>query len=758
MIELFFGRRKRGRRSVVNPASSDSEEADEFEEYEEEEEEEEEEDDENEADSPCSKRSVSSDAGMRQISADHAADLRHIYAAHASQRSVQQDVASDLELKGSQAMFPSGGIASASKWHRPAVSERLVLRSEEREASGKNGLGRLPHQCTDVGCLFLFAFCLAALGLIVSYASEHGDIRRLYHGLSFHGKLCGIDVPESYLYWCQGIDGTGLLDLAHPTCVASCPKGDDTVSRCYNATMGQMLLVKDYPTYVFAGRLCMPKDSWLTDQVSRTPLTHDLLQVSQILRAWKPLVISGVLAFVLGYAYLFFLNFAVGHLMWASMVVLTVLPISGGIYLLSAAADHGIDGIKGSGDGHWDAIVGLSAVVLGICFLLIACCRRRSIDMAIGCIEAACECIVDLPSVLLEPLITLFFKCIFLVTMLFGFFWLLSCGTLKDHGMYRSLEYSDKEKVYIVYYVFMMIWVNELCSAMSHFVLAFITQRWYFTPYQRGCIGREKADLPVFAILQAYRIGLCFHLGSLAFGAVVIAFVRVLRMALAYVAKNADESGNCIAACLAKAAFCCLTCCEGCLQFLNKNAYMDIALYSSNFCIAAQRANALIAGEITAVGALTGACWIFQCGGVGAITGLGALFTFLMVRHTDIYNQPTSEQYVQDPVLMVVVAAVISFLIALVFVISFETISSTILYCFAIEKQQVRVFTGQVPERGYSVSTKNTAGKPATRSLLRLLQHDLEEDDDSPTKRECTPSTLQHLLQEQRSEFGDPVV
>jgi len=368
--------------------------------------------------------------------------------------------------------------------------------------------------------------------------------------------------------------------------------------------------------------------------------------------------------------------------------------------------------------------------------------------MAIGCIEAACECIVDLPSILLEPLITLVFKSIFLVTMLLGFFWLLSCGEVKDHGMYRTLEYSDTERIYIWYYVFMMIWVSELCSAMSHFVLSYVTERWYFTPYRKGCIGRGKVDLPGFAILQAYSVGILFHLGSLAFGAVVIAFIRVLRMALAYVGRESSASGNCCSACLAKVAFCCLTCCEGCLQFLNKNAYMDIALHSSTFCVAARRANALIAGEVTALGALEGACWIFQIGGLGAITGLGALLTFFMVRHTDIYSEPTSEQYVQDPVLMVLVAAVISFLIALVFVISFDTISSTILYCFAIEKQQAREFTGQALEGGYSVSTKSTVGKPATRSLLRMAHHDLEEGDNE-LHRGCTPSTLEHLLKEQ---------
>merc|ERR1719487_968150 len=121
---------------------------------------------------------------------------------------------------------------------------------------------------------------------------------------------------------------------------------------------------------------------------------------------------------------------------------------------------------------------------------------------------------------------------------------------------------------------------------------------------------------------------------------------------------------------------------------------MDVALHSSSFCLAAQRANAVITNEVTALGALMGACWTLQLGGLGAITGLGALLTGLMVRHIDAYSQPTSEYYVQDPVSLTIVAAVISFIVALAFMMGFDSVSCTILYCFAIEKQQARTSPG----------------------------------------------------------------
>jgi len=338
--------------------------------------------------------------------------------------------------------------------------------------------------------------------------------------------------------------------------------------------------------------------------------------------------------------------------------------------------------------------------------------------------------------------------------MLVGFLLLLSCGKVINHGLYRSLQYTGTEKICIVYYIFMMIWVNELWVAASHFAIAYVTQRWYFTPYgKNSCVGRSKWGLPTFAIVRGFTVGLSYHLGTLAFGAVVIAFVRVIRMGLAYSEKLASDTGNCIGACIAKVLFCCLYCFESCLEFINKNAYMDVALHSSNFCVAAHRATAVITNEITALGALTGACWTFQLGGLGAITGLGALLTGLIVRHVDAYSNPASEYYVQDPVFLTIVAAIISFLIALAFMIGFDTVSLTILYCFAVEKHQARTFTGTGEAQPMTVI--DARGKPCTRYLLQMASAhedgsagDDEDFHDSARRPECTPLTLRNLMQE----------
>jgi hypothetical protein len=315
--------------------------------------------------------------------------------------------------------------------------------------------------------------------------------------------------------------------------------------------------------------------------------------------------------------------------------------------------------------------------------------------------------------------------------------------------MYRILEYSRQEKAFIAYYIFMMVWINELFSAVSHFVLAYVTTRWYFAPYGRACVGKSKWGLPAFAVVQGFSVGIFCHLGTLAFGALIIAFVRAFRVCLAYLEKVSSDSGNCIGRCLAQVLFCCLSCFQSCLEYLNTYAYMDVALNSSSFCVAAQRATAVVTNEISTLGALTGACWMFQLGGLGAITGLGSLLTGLMVRHVAAYSDPTSELYVEDPVSLTIVAGFISFGVAATFMIGFDTISCTILYCFAIEKHHARTFAGKAQAR----TVIDAGGKPRTQYLLRLATFDEggRQCCDGPpdsTRQECTPATLQHLLEE----------
>merc|ERR1711963_336247 len=101
--------------------------------------------------------------------------------------------------------------------------------------------------------------------------------------------------------------------------------------------------------------------------------------------------------------------------------------------------------------------------------------------------------------------------------MISGFVYLLSAGkiTQPDTGTLvtaaatsntqsalngAGVEYSNEQYVYIAIAFFMILWVIELCAALSQFAVAYSVILWYFTPYQNN----RKQSVPLSAIFVGY--------------------------------------------------------------------------------------------------------------------------------------------------------------------------------------------------------------------------------------------------------------
>jgi hypothetical protein len=73
-----------------------------------------------------------------------------------------------------------------------------------------------------------------------------------------------------------------------------------------------------------------------------------------------------------------------------------------------------------------------------------------------------------------------------------------------------------------------------------------------------------------------------YHLGSVAFGSFIIALIQLIRMIMQYVEKKLSKKGGPIAGIMGpilKCCQCCLWCFEKCMKFLNRNAYIEVAIY-----------------------------------------------------------------------------------------------------------------------------------------------------------------------------------
>lgn len=556
------------------------------------------------------------------------------------------------------------------------------------------------HTCTDVPCCVIFLVCLAFTAWVLVSGFKHGDPRKVYYGLDYSGSLCGVDLPsQPYLYWCAKADpltGSLQMDFAHPICVDACPSSTSTHHDCF-VSDGVTRSMVDYPTHKFAGRYCFPQDHQLTSGLSKhlsgeSSGKHVQAFVVAFTQAWPCLIVALIIALITGYIYLFFLKRCAGPILCVLVLVVLVLTLFFGLYLIIASYNGGVDGVPDTGDSDADFTVGMILLVLGLLFLITVCCLRSAVEKAVLCIEAACDCLFAEPTLLLEPLLNLALRVALWGTMLVGLMWVITAGKVKKEQVYRSFEYTPEQWVAIIFYVVMMIWVNDVCNALDQYVVAYATSRWYFTPYEHNV----KRGVPFCAIGLGYTTAFAYHLGSLALGGFIIASVRIFRMIVAAFLEIMNQAtGNCaICRCCAAIVNCCTGCFEQCLLVWTKNAYIDVAVRSTEMCVAARAAYDMMRREGMTIMMLSGATWIFQICGTCAITALSTLFIFILVKTIPAFSDSESTMYVPDVAVFLVLAGFIAFLVSLSFMLCLDMVAETTLYCFSLEKANKRAHTG----------------------------------------------------------------
>ncbi|XP_032254355.1 choline transporter-like protein 4 [Phoca vitulina] len=145
-----------------------------------------------------------------------------------------------------------------------------------------------------------------------------------------------------------------------------------------------------------------------------------------------------------------------------------------------------------------------------------------------------------------------------------------------------------------IYGVLGLFWTINWVLALGQCVLAgaFASFYWAF---------HKPRDIPTFPLSSAFIRTLRYHTGSLAFGALILTLVQIARVILEYVDSKLRGAQNPVARCIMCCFKCCLWCLEKFIKFLNRNAYIMIAIYGKNFCVSAKNAFMLLMRNIVRV-------------------------------------------------------------------------------------------------------------------------------------------------------------
>lgn len=181
-----------------------------------------------------------------------------------------------------------------------------------------------------------------------------------------------------------------------------------------------------------------------------------------------------------------------------------------------------------------------------------------------------------------------------------------------------------------------------------------------------------------------------YHLGSIALGSFIIAIIWAIRIIFEYISvsislfhpiqKKVRAAGGELNP-VVKCALCCCRCCLDCIdrfvKYLNKNAYIQIALTSENFCTSAMNGFLLIlkhAGKFTLVAGIGN---IFMILGKMCIASLTTFLGFIIMMN---WNEISDS--LDSPTLPLIIIFMIAYVVSAVFISVFSTSSNTILQCF----------------------------------------------------------------------------
>uniref|UniRef100_A0A8C6M292 Choline transporter-like protein n=1 Tax=Nothobranchius furzeri TaxID=105023 RepID=A0A8C6M292_NOTFU len=172
--------------------------------------------------------------------------------------------------------------------------------------------------------------------------------------------------------------------------------------------------------------------------------------------------------------------------------------------------------------------------------------------------------------------------------------------------------------------LFVVLWLVNFIYALGQCTLAGAFASYYWAP-------RKPKDIPPFPLYSSFSRAIRYHTGSLAFGSLILAWVQVVRVVLMYLDHKLKGSQNCVARFLV----CCLRCCfwslERFLKFLNKNAYIMIAIYGKNFCTSSKDAFSLLMRNILRVATLDCITWFLLFIGKLFIAGVMVIIGSYMI-------------------------------------------------------------------------------------------------------------------------------
>ncbi len=252
------------------------------------------------------------------------------------------------------------------------------------------------------------------------------------------------------------------------------------------------------------------------------------------------------MAIVVSFIFMFLMRWLAGCIVWTSIIVgilfLVALGIifcySGGLFGNGTWSYMGLTVPKIAEEQQYVRYYGFAAWGVAALLLLVVLCLCHRIQLAVAICKMAGKFIIEVCSVMLVPIIMSVILVAVWALCALSMVYLVSAATfVADGSSFTSIQsYSDPALARFYYFVFATLWCNALVLAITIFVIASACAMWYFS-HGPG----QGLHLPV---LRSFGRALWYHLGSLAFGAIILAIVQFLQFIVELIKAQVDKANK----------------------------------------------------------------------------------------------------------------------------------------------------------------------------------------------------------------------
>eukprot|EP00347_Sterkiella_histriomuscorum_P005869 403354968 len=552
------------------------------------------------------------------------------------------------------------------------------------------------RKCTDVLFFIIFVIFLGAMIGCSAYGYQKGSPGKLFAPLDSDGHICGYDpeyVEYKYMYiWDIVAASKNPKSLFNSgVCVKKCPNevrdGKFTIEcketdylRDKKKSCSQVPTEYDTKTYI--SNYCIPVSNDLPQEVKDNigniidAITSDQFgnQIADIGVSSRVIAICAFVSLFIAGIYLFTLKYFAKIIAWVSIFIILVSLIGIGAYMFVLSNDYPTssnlrNGLKYASGGVW---------LLALLYVLALLCLWKSLQISLAVLEAASDFVGSNMRIIFVPILFFILNIIVFSCWIAGIILVFSVGDI-DNGpegsQYKTVKWNQNTRSMIYFMVFGILWILSFMIACSQFVIIVACSTWYFS-HGSDTQGNSKISTGFWWIIR-------YHTGSLALGSFIIAVIWAIKLIFEFIANKLRQTGA-NASMAVRCVICCTRCCISCVdrfvKFINRNAYIQIALTSENFCTSAMNGFILIlkhAGKFTLVSGIGN---IFMVLGKMTIASLTTLIGFIIME-----NWVEIKEALDSPMLPLIVIFMISYVVGAVFISVFSTTSNTILQCFLVD-------------------------------------------------------------------------